>query len=173
MIRAMTMCSSTEEEAMKAILIDPHKREVRVVDDDFYDYRVIQQYLAQGERGPLSALLSSGPNISLDIHSYVDDEGCFREGQAWFRLSGYANAIAGYMLVLQSGSAGGEQGLGDPDFWRDVLTHISTWETPEAARADFPPITGSTLDPDGKETLVSSHPVDFNQRWPYAKTEEE
>lgn len=34
---------------MRAILIDPHNREVRSAEDNFADFRIIKQYLGQGK----------------------------------------------------------------------------------------------------------------------------
>lgn len=154
---------------MRAVIIDPFKREVRAVEDDFDDYRVIKQYLAQGERGPLSAWLCGGPKIKFDHHSYVDDEGCFRERQAWFRLHGYPHALAGYTVILRDGPEGDEASA-DTELVK-MLPYAVEWVSAENAQSDFPPVTVSTIDPaTGQQTVVSSTPVDFSRREPFERS---
>ena len=150
----------------RAIIIDPHKREVREVTDDFEGGMVLKEYIAQGERGDKLAGLTSGPHFSPTIHSYADDEGCFRAGQAWFRLKGYPHALAGYLVILAGDGEGGEASV-PHSLTAEHVESLVTWVTPEDAKSDFPPTTFSTIGADGTRTLVSSTPVNFDTVLPY------
>jgi len=141
---------------MRGILIDPFKREVRDVDGNWNDYTVICRFLAQGALGPLHAPLCNGPRFAPDVRSYVDDEGCFRPEQAWFRLKGYPHALPGYLLL--TGADGENEADVRPDFLVKHLADITTWDTPEAAKADFPPTTIGPLGGPPAHVI----PVDFD-----------
>lgn len=151
---------------MRAFIIDPFKREVREIDDNFKDFRTIKAYVAQGEPGPLSVTFSGGPRFSSDIHSWVDDEGAYRPEQAWFRLQRYPHAIAGYCLVtgIDFDDEGPVPGWLSVEMIRDLVS----WVSAENAQADFPPINISTLGdrPGEPGKLVSSTPVDFSDLRP-------
>jgi hypothetical protein len=154
---------------IRALIIDPHKTEVRQVHDDFNNADVLRQYLAQGERGPLRAPLCLGGPIAQNVHMYVDDFGCFREGQRWFRVASYSHATPGYGIILGSGPEGEEVSV--PDWVTVPMVYgVLLWPSPEEAQADFPDVVVSTFDPDtGKIEEVSRHPVDFSRREPYGR----
>lgn len=145
---------------MRALLIDPFKKEVREVDDDFNDFRTIKAYVAQGELGPLSVTFSQGPRFAENIHSFVDDEGCFRPEQAWFRLLNYPHALAGYCLIL--GTHFDDEGPVPPWLTSEIMEAECVWVTPEDAKSDFPPVTIRQFD----GTVVTSTPVDFDDLRP-------
>jgi hypothetical protein len=98
---------------IRAIIIDPFKQEVREVEDDFNNFRVIQMYLRFGNGAkPITDEgypLTLGPRIDLIHHMYLDDEGLFRANQCYFELSGYPQALAGYGVILALGIDGEEQ----------------------------------------------------------------
>jgi hypothetical protein len=146
---------------MRAILIDPHKLEIREVDDDFGDFRVIKQYLAQGERGPLSAPLSTGPRLAAEIMTFCDDEGYYRPGQKWFTIpNATMSPLAGYYIVLGTDREGDTLLL--PRYVTvDRVAAIVAWIDEDHARSIAPPITPTTIEPDGPRQLFS-HPIDFS-----------
>lgn len=155
---------------MKAILIDPFKMEVRLVDDDFDGGNgIIGQYLAQGERGPKRAPLDTGFRVASGYHSYVDDEGCYRPGQKWFRFMSAPYACAGYMLILRDRFVPGE-GIyeGDVEEWvLPAVAPIVQWISAAEGEASMPPTTVSSVDRQtGEEKLISSHPIDFTDKRP-------
>lgn len=152
-----------------AILIDPHKREVRAVEDDFNNLDVLRAYLAQGGPGPLRAELGTGiPRIKFDHHAYCDDNGCFREGQAWFKFHGFDCPIPGYVLVLRSTFDGGEASA-DPEL-ADMLPYAIQWMNADYARQNVPPVVVTTMGPEGIEQ--KRFPVDMSRTEPYKRAGE-
>jgi hypothetical protein len=145
---------------MRALIIDPFKRVVREAFANFEDYRVIRQFVGAGELGPVQAPFSSGPRLHREIHSYVDDEGCYRPDQAWSRIDGYDCPLAGYVLIL--GDHGPEETDVPPWLTTEDVAAAVDWIEPEEAQATFPPITVGRIDlSTGKVTPISSTPVDF------------
>lgn len=145
---------------MRALLIDPHKREIREVDHDFNsDYSLIKQLLGAGELGDKKAPLCAGPRFTRDVHSYVDDEGYYRPGQAWFWIKGYGNPLAGYCLIIGDSEEGDEAPL--PDWFTiDRLATLVMWTDPGEAMINCPPVRVTTLGPDGPK-VVGEYPIDF------------
>jgi hypothetical protein len=82
----------------KAILIDPFKRTVSEVDWNG-DYHHIYQ-LTDCDTFDVARINAKGDGI------FVDDEGLFKEEQAFFVYNGYGNPLAGKGLILGSDREG-------------------------------------------------------------------
>lgn len=83
---------------MDAYLIDPFKREVTTVQYNG-DYHHIYA-LIDCECFDIARINAKGDGI------FVDDEGLFKEEQAFFIVKGYGNPLAGKGLVLGSDDEG-------------------------------------------------------------------
>lgn len=152
---------------MRAIIIDPFKKEIREV-DFVGDFRMIQQFVAQGGPGPLQVTFCSGPRLAPDVMTWCDDEGYFRPDQAWFRLSGYPNPLAGYMLVI--GSSGPDEAPLRPDITAESLQRWVHWIDEKLAHQMAPPITVTTLGADMQpDKVVSETHIDFSDKRPIGR----
>lgn len=149
---------------MRAIIIDPHKREIREVDHDFHrDYTLIKQLLGSGELGGKRAPLTAGPRFTRDVCSWVDDEGYYRPGQAWFWIRGYGNPLAGYCLII--GNEGPDVSPLPHWFTIERLATLVMWTDPGEARMNAPPVRVTTFGPDGPK-VISETPIDFTDERP-------
>jgi hypothetical protein len=149
---------------IRAIIIDPFKQEVREVEDDFNNFRVIGEYLRWGGSGLGNDRnegypLTMGPRIDSIHHMYLDDEGLFRANQSYFELSGYPQALAGYGIILALGINGEEQSC---TLSVDFIKSLVRWQPSETeARLTVPPVTVTSFGPNGEES-TSYFPVKFN-----------
>ena len=128
---------------MRAILVNPFKREVTEVHADFNKLAVLQNYLTTGTNINMTgnkACLCAGPRLTAEVHTYVDDEGYYRPNQAWFRLKGYNAPLAGYMLVLSSTDDGDERDL-EAYVTVERLASLISYTDEQDAAATIPPIT--------------------------------
>lgn len=148
---------------IRAILIDPHQRTIREIEANFRARGVLNRFVAQGKIGDLYAPLCSGPRLGRDVITYVDDEGCFRDGQAWCQITGVNAPLAGYVVV--AGEDGGEIGnLGD-GITIALLDQVVHWIEPAMAQAIFPPTRVMAIGSDGLE-VSKEFPIDFSERRP-------
>lgn len=82
---------------MKAILIDPFTQTITEVEHNG-DYKQIYELI--------DAELFDSVRISENDFIFVDDEGLFQEDQAFFRVRGYPDPLAGKGLVLGASAIG-------------------------------------------------------------------
>lgn len=157
---------------MRALLIDPFKREIREVDGPFKsDFTVIQQFLGSGELGGRRAPFCCGPRLARNVHTWVDDEGYFRPNQAWFFFKGYNSPLAGYCLILGDD----ESDEADcPDFITpERIKSIVIWTDAADAAARIAPITVTSFDRDfSNPRVVSETPIDMTDIRPLVTAEE-
>lgn len=150
---------------MRAILVNPYKREVTEVHADFNKLKVLQSYLTNGtaESGK-KVCLTSGPRLGSEVHSYLDDEGYYRPNQAWFNLKGYGAPLAGYMLILSSTHDGDERDL-VKYVTVEAVANLINWTNEEKAATEIPPVTVTSFKEFGDEpTSYQEFPVDITQK---------
>jgi hypothetical protein len=148
---------------MRAIVVDPFKREIREVSADFQKLEVIQAFLADGElkEGNRKVSLTAGPRLSCRVHTYLDDEGYYRPNQGWFMLRDYPNPLAGYMLVL--GDDGPEE-ADLPNFVTiEAMQALIEWSNEEGIVDKIPPVTVTSFEAGGNKS-VQSFPVDISDK---------
>jgi hypothetical protein len=150
---------------MRAILVNPYKREVTEVHADFNKLNVLQSYLTNGtHESDKKVFITSGPRVTSEVHTYLDDEGYYRPNQAWFNLKGYDAPLAGYMLILSGTPEGYECGLANYVTMAGIESLIS-WTTEEKAATEIPPVTITGFKEFGGEpTSYEEFPVDITEK---------
>ena len=104
---------------MKAFLIDPYAKYVEEVEyNEDGDYHQIYDFIKCGD-SPFTCLTISELGDTL----YLDDEGLFKDDQAFFVWKGYSQPLAGRALVLGTDEAGETRAcqLTREDIIRNVL----------------------------------------------------
>lgn len=153
---------------IRALLIDPHLKEVREVVDDFDDYRIIKQYLAQGERGKYEADLGTTHPLVENTALYCDDLGCYREGQAWWKPQPWPYGVPGYGVIAGLDHEGGTVDI--PDWLTpEKIAPLLVWPDAVLAQQMHPATTITSRNQSGQVTAHSSFPIEFERREPYRK----
>lgn len=105
---------------MKAILIDPFKREVTQV--ELSEKNTLQEFYRILECSTVDVPVTFDNRDSL----WIDDEGWFQdypEGRAGFQMDGWAHAIIGKGVITGCDDEGNtiEPKQNDPLYWRDKI----------------------------------------------------
>lgn len=158
----------------RTLIIDPFAKTVR---EEYYDLsepgKIGQLLLAEQHRGRVdpggseitSRLMCAGPTLLRSDFDgtittvWLDDEGLFRRDQAFFKISGVRDPLAGIGLVVSTNQQGETTSV--PHYiTRRALLSLLTWHTREEIAKDVAPTTISTGFGDNA-VEVASFPVDI------------
>lgn len=84
---------------MKAYLIDPFNLLIHAVEHDG-DHRDIQRHIGVDRLSAEIVGQVQTESGRVDVTLYVDDEGIYRQPQAWFTVAGFPEPIPGKALCL-------------------------------------------------------------------------
>lgn len=170
-----TETPAAEVRSHRVLLIDPFAKTVTEASIPSNDPRALARLLLCPEHADLPGpdgqpiterCPSSGPRIftspfdGTTVQIFVDDEGLFRRGQKFFKITGISDPIPGRAVAIASNYEG--ETVDVPHYiTARAVDVVLTWHEMEDIADQVAPITISTAFGDGTSETVSTIPIDI------------